>query len=290
MKKLVLGLLSAGLVAAPLVASQYSFASGGPPHTSSSAHASVGATQAETTAVNAVGGGQVTHISNDTYQGQAVYDVHVLCKGTLYDVKVSRSSGAVVQKKLSSEQPQSPPSGANSSGATSGSVNSTQAEQLAVSAVGGGSVLHISADHYQGQGVWDVHVQDQGKIWDIKISQGTGSVLEKKLASEPNAGSPGKSSSDSQDQPDHHGSPTPPPSAGSVPYGQKLSSVPSAYQSTVNQALQQENGRLKWVKFIHKHHGETQMNIKIRRIQGGTVKVKDLFNASGQLVQEKVNH
>ncbi|MDA8205808.1 MAG: hypothetical protein M0Z36_07050, partial [Thermaerobacter sp.] len=65
---------------------------------------------------------------------------------------------------------------------------------------------------------------------------------------------------------------------------------PAAYEVYVNQALQQENGSLKWVKLIRKDNGNTQANIKIRRNQGGTVKVKDLFGSNGQLIQEKINH
>ena len=295
-KKLVLGLLPAVvLLAAPLAASPYGFAAGGSTGTASAVSAShpVSRAQAEAIAVNAVGGGQVTHISSDTYQGKAVYDVHVLRQGVLYDVKVSQSSGVVAQKKLASEQPSrvsSPSSSSGTSASPGPSVSASQAGQLAVNAVGGGYVAHISADHYQARPVWDVHVSYQGQVWDVKISQGTGSVVQQKLSSEQHARASKDQAPDSQDQPDHKSSSGSASSSGSIAYGRKLSAVPSAYQQYVTQALQQENGRLKWVKFIHKHNGETQANIKIRRAQGGTVKVKDLFSASGQLIQQKVNH
>ncbi len=308
------GLLSAGLLAVPVAASRSlatTVKSGSP------IFATVygtSASQAGQTAIHAVGGGQILHVSSDTYQGQAVYDIHVLYRGTVYDVKIAKNTGAVVQKKLSSEQPRSQSSSAASRSSSSSSpapspshgsssaVNSSQAGQLAVQAVGGGTVMHVSADHYQGQAVWDVHVLYQNQLWDVKISQSSGSVLETFLSPEQNPGSasqPQSQSSDSQgshnqspdskDQPDHQTS----SSSGSnthVVYGQKLTSVPVAYQQYVNQALAQENGTLKWIKLIHKHQGETQANIKIRRNQGGTVKIKDLFSASEQLIQQKINN
>lgn len=311
------GFVSTGLIAASVIAA------GTAPITFSGATAassvfassnSPSQSQAEKTAIQHVGGGQISHISSDTYQGQAVYDIHVLYKGTLYDVKVSKSTGVVMQTKLSSEQPgvngSSPsPSGSQPSSSSSSSVSSGQAGQLAVKAVGGGTVLHISSDHYQGTPVWDVHVQYQNQVWDVKISQITGSVAEKFLSPEENPGlSPSRSSQPTQDkspdkqdqhnqktqdQQDQHNQPsTPasPSSSGGIVYGQKLTTPPASYQQYVNQALKQENGTLKWIKLIQKHQGDIQANIKIRRAQGGTVKVKDLFSASGQLLQQTMNH
>ncbi len=265
-----------------------------------------GPSQAETIAIQHVGGGQVTHISSDTYQGQAVYDIHILHQNTLYDVKISKSTGSVVQTKLSSEQPTAPisrapsPSGSQSST----SVSSNQAGQLAVKAVGGGSVMHISSDHYHNTPVWDVHVQYQNQIWDVKISQATGSAVEKFLSPEQGSQSspsqPSQNNSpdhqsqsnkqDQQDQQDHHSQSAPSSPSSGIVYGKKLTVPPASYQQYVNQALQQENGTLKWVKLIQKHGGEIQANIKIRRNQGGTVKIKDLFSSTGQLLQGKANH
>ncbi len=269
--------------------------------------------QADQAAIHAVGGGQVTHVSNDTYQGQAVYDIHVLYAGTVYDVKVAQSTGAVLQKKLSSESTPDGGGSAASSGTSSptpahAAVSASQGGQLAMQAVGGGSVLHISADHAQGMPVWDVHVIYQGKVWDVKISQANGSVVRKFLSREQYAtrssrdtspdvhrGRDGRASQgsrdhrDAHDRADHAAASAPVTTAGVV-YGVKLQTVPAAYEVYVNQALQQENGSLKWVKLIRKDNGNTQANIKIRRNQGGTVKVKDLFGSNGQLIQEKINH
>ncbi len=298
--KLVLGLISGGLLGLPLVIAQSGSAQGASSRSSSAFRLAYQASQsqAESSALKAVGGGQVTHVSNDTYQGQAVYDIHVLYHSILYDVKVSKTNDLVMLKKLSSEQPSGnsstgtrPSTGSGGSDSSSSSVpnvSSSQAGSLAVQAVGGGAVIHVSADHYQGTPVWDVHVSYQNQIWDVKISQATGAVVQKKLSSEqPNRQTP--KTQDAKNHEDHHSAPSPSPSGG-IPYNQKLTTVPPAYQSYVNQALQQQGGSLKWVKFIHKQQGETQVNIKIRRTHGGTVKVKDLFSASGQLIQQKSNH
>ncbi len=299
--KWIIALASAGLLA-PGVVTGNLFATTAP--------ATANADQA---AINAVGGGRVTHVSNDTYQGHAVYDIHVLHAGTVYDVKVAQSTGAVLQKKLSSES--TPNSGTSSSptptpGPANASVSASQGGQLAIDAVGGGSVIHVSADHAQGIAVWDVHVLHQGKVWDVKISQADGSVVRKFLSSEQKdqnlgsapsgnhssdlhhakSGDGGKSqdSKDRQDAQNHTQGSTPVTTAGIV-YGVKLQTVPIAYQTYVNQALQQENGSLKWIKLLRKQDGNTQANIKIRRDQGGTVKVKDLFGGSGLLIEKKVN-
>ncbi len=282
--KWIIALASAGLLAPGVVAGNL-FATTAP-----------STANADQAAINAVGGGRVTHVSNDTYQGHAVYDIHVLHAGTVYDVKVAQSTGAVLQKKLSSE---SAPNNGASSPATptpataNASVSASQGGQLAINAVGGGSVIHVSADHAQGIAVWDVHVLNQGKVWDVKISQANGSVVRKFLSPEHHSksrdGGKSQDSKDRQDAQDHTQGSTPVTTAGIV-YGVKLQTVPSAYQTYVNQALQQENGSLKWIKLIRMQDGNTQANIKIRRDQGGTLKVKDLFGRSGLLIEEKVNH
>ncbi len=317
-RSVIWGLVSSGLLASSAVV--WGTANMALPAASSSAAVFASSnqpspSQAESIAVQHLGGGQVTHISSDTYQSRAVYDIHVLHNGRLYDVKVSKSTGSVLETKLSSEQPNNNTSPSSSSGSQpssssssspSSSVSSNQAGQLAIKAVGGGSVMHISSDHYHGTSVWDVHVQYNNQVWDVKINQANGSTMEKFLSPEQNPQSSSPSSSSSKDnspdnqnkpdQPDHHDqqdhhSASGPSSPGSgVVYGKKLSSPPASYQQYVNQALHQENGTLKWIKLIQKHGGDVQANIKIRRNQGGTVKVKDLFNSSGQLLQEKVNH
>lgn len=156
-------------------------------------------------AVRAAGGGYATYTSLDHFRGVPVYDVHVKYHQTLWDVKVNMA-GAIVQRKVASEQLGSPSSGSDtpskgtapkklSSPAPSPRpwpVSSTRAGTIAVHAVGGGVVWHVSADHWHGLPVWDVHVLDHHQLFDVKVSQSRGVVMQKKLSSEQPGGSKGK--------------------------------------------------------------------------------------------------
>lgn len=250
-------------------------------------------------AVHAVGGGYATHTSLDHYQGAQVFDVHVLYQKTLWDVKVSMA-GTILQKKLASEQPGSQSSGTSSENSTSSSQNSespvssvvtsAEAGAVAVHAVGGGVVHHISADRLHGVPVWDVHVLDNHQIWDVKVSQSTGAVMEKKLSSEQTASSEGQGQSSDHTDQSATGSADQPISGGpaGVLYGAKLTAPPSAYASYVTQAMTAVHGlSLKWVKFTQESHGDYQMAVKIRLVTG-TVKVKDTFNSQAQLIAQKI--
>ncbi|MCY0885969.1 MAG: PepSY domain-containing protein [Firmicutes bacterium] len=223
-----------------------------------------GAGAAARSAAQAVGGGTVVHVSHDHhYHGQAVYDVHVL-RHRLWDVKVT-PAGQVVLKKLSGEQPPQAPA-----------VPAGQAAQRAEAAVGGGTLVHLSLDHYQGQAVWDVHVNTVGGLWDVKVGATTGVILEKRPASEPPA--PGG------DRPDE----VPVSLGGGVILHRKLTTIPAAYQGAVTAALQATGGTsVKWVKFDRRDSGGLELTIKIRTGQG-TVKVKDLFAPDGHLQSQRI--
>ncbi len=222
-RSLALGLLSVGTVAVPGMALASAQFSPTPTAATSTPTTSITASQADQVALTAVGGGTVTSTSSDTYQGSAVYDIHVLYNSTVYDVKVLMANGSVVLKKVSNEQ-----SSASSSNDQNTSTDSSAPE--------------VSAP-------------------------------------ENSSPSPDKSSSASST-----------PSASGVTFGVKLTTVPTAFQAFVNQALTQQNGTLKWVKFSSSQGSDTQMNIKINLSQGGTVKVIDLFSPSDQLISQNVNN
>lgn len=276
---------------------------------------SVDAQTAAADAIKAVGGGTAIRVSADHYQGQSVYDVHVLDNGTLWDVKVAMN-GAIVEKKVSLEQPStnpvppseaSPPSGQVSAEASSrseshsvassstASVSASQAGTIAVNAVGGGTVVSVSADHWGQLVVWDVHVLDQNQTWDVKVSQSDGAVLSKKLDSEQpdmkSSESPdaSKSSDTSESEASSKNVVGATGSAGIV-FDQKLATPPSGYLSYVQDAMASVHGvSLKWVKFSLLDNGDYEMAMKIRLDQG-TVKVKDRFNASGQLLTQTIEN
>ncbi|MHB1627865.1 MAG: PepSY domain-containing protein [Bacilli bacterium] len=274
------------------------------------AQTAVSAQQADQIALNSVPGGTLLHTSADHMNGAAVWDIHVAHNQQVWDVKVSVLSGAVLLKRLSPEQPSSSyttasntpaPSSTPSSTASSGAVTAGQAGQIAVSAVGGGTVSHVSSDHYQGAAVWDTHVLYNNQVWDVKVVASNGAVAMKKLSNEQSSNVQGGSgvqsgssdqagtsqSSDSKDAQDHQSGTIVSSSGNGVVFNQKLASVPSGYQSYVNQALSSVGGTLKWVKFSHKGSSDIQMNIKIRKGTGGTTKIKDVFSAAGQLLSQR---
>lgn len=262
-----------------------------PPSTPSSSAPPISAAQADALAVKAVGGGAATHTSTDHAAGVAVYDVHVLYQRQVWDVKINQTSGAIVWKKLSSEQPGSGSSEGTSQVPAPSTVSASQADALAIQAVGGGTATHTSTDQAGGVAVYDVHVLYQNQVWDVKVNQTSGAIVLKKLSSEqPGSGSSASSTAKAPEhQSESSGQSTSTPPAGVV-FGQKMPQVPSAFQSWVTQAISQVNGvSLKWVKFQAKSQGGYQMNIKIH-LAHGTTKVIDVFNAQGQLVSQKVSN
>ncbi len=159
-------------------------------------------------AVHAVGGGYAMHTSMDHYYGVRVYDVHVLYRKTLWDVKVGMT-GTIMQKKLALEQPGSPPTPTPSTGSgesaptsphniQSSPVSSAKAGTIAVHVVGGGIVFHMSSDHEHGVPIWDVHVLDHHQMWDVKVNQRTGAIMTKKRSSEKSTNSESRGQSPDQ--------------------------------------------------------------------------------------------
>ncbi len=174
------------------------------------------------------------------------------------------------------------------------------ADQRALTAVGAGSILHTSRDTYRNQPVYDIHVLDGSQVWDVKVGM-NGQILVDRLATEQGTSStPKDSQSSAADSPSHAAessdaaapsgsdAKTPPTTLQGIPFNQKLTVAPAQFSPDISQAMSAVNGvSLKWVKFQAKSHGDFQMNIKIRLAQG-TTKVKDVFNASGQLISQKL--
>ena len=287
MNRLLVILAAAALTAAPAAAAATHVA--GPPATAArlTSAAGISAAAAGQDAVAAVGGGVVSHTSSDTYQGHPIWDVHVLYNSQSWDVKVSMS-GTILLKRLASEQP----SGSTTPSAPA--ISASQADAIAVKAVGGGTATHTSTDHAAGVPVYDIHVIYQNQVWDVKVNQATGAVVQKKLSSEQPGSSQGsgQSSDHSKEAPQkpessQHATASTPPAG--VVFGQKMTTPPAAYSAYVSAAIAKVSGvSLKWVKFQSKSHGDFQMNIKIH-LAHGTTKVIDVFSASGQLLRQKIS-
>lgn len=171
------------------------------------------------------------------------------------------------------------------------SISGASAERIAQQAVPGSVLIHESQDTSRGTPVWDIHVNQHGAVWDIKVSQATGQVLVKRRVQTHSGGEQStgekhrrKPSADgAESNAAKTGSSTSTRTiqsilSGGVLYGVKMTKVPSIYQPYVNRALAQAHGKLKWVKFMTAAHGNVQMNIKIRLATGGSTKVTDLFS------------
>ena len=210
------------------------------------AQTTVSAQQADQIAQNAVPGSTLVHTSADHMGGAPVWDIHVARGSQVWDVKVSALSSAILMKRLSSEQP--------STGRVTGFSGAPAANGH------GGD----AQDHKQSQD--RKTAQDHKSIQDLKDSKDR--------------------TGDAQDRPDAKDSAkgmSASGATGALVFNQKLTVVPATYQPYVTQALNSVGGTLKWVKFSHQSGGDTQMNIKIHKAGGGTTKVKDVFNSSGQL-------
>ncbi|MCL5054234.1 MAG: hypothetical protein M1447_10605 [Gammaproteobacteria bacterium] len=259
---------------------------------STQATVSTTAAQADQAALAAVGGGTVTSTSTDTYQGASVYDIHVLFNSVVYDVKVLQSNDSVVLKKVSSESStpaattqsapaeSQPPEGSSSSSQTTSGSTTQSAPAESQPPEGSSS----SSQTTSGSTTQSAPAESQPPEGSSSSSQTTsGSTTQSAPAeSQPPEGSSSSSQTTS-------GSSNPVVSTSGITYGVKLTAVPSIFQSFVAQALTQNHGTLKWVKFTAKTGGETQANIKISLSQGGTVKVIDLISTTGQLISQTVN-
>ena len=280
---------------------------------------------ADAIAVAKVGAGTVSKTSLDTYHGTQVYDIHLQSHTKIWDVKVSVSTGRVVMANWAQEQQTLKPSSTLKSDSktstkpssksvdttttltpttttlttsippTTPTISSTAADTIALQAVGGGTIQHTSHDTYQGTAVYDIHVLYNGVVYDVKVSQSVGTVLLNKVSPESQPSPSSSTSETSRTSPDAPDTTTAPPVVTTTPIGgivfnQKLSTVPAAYQSDVASAIAQVGGgSLKWVKFITKSSGDIEMNIKIHLAAKGTIKVKDVFSPSGQLLSQSLN-
>ena len=121
---------------------------------------------AEQNALKAVGGGTVLDAHLDQYQGFRVWDIDILQPAMEYTVYVDVHSGAI--RKII-QQPQQP---------NANYISKAQAKQIALKAVGGGTVLRARLDRTDHPPTWDVDVRTtSGKEYEVKINAYTGKVL-----------------------------------------------------------------------------------------------------------------
>lgn len=120
--------------------------------------------QAEQDALNAVGGGQVDQAYREKEMGKLVWSVDITGATNEYEVWVDVHSGNILRIIT---QPLSPTK----------LISKHQAEQIALKAVGGGTVVQAQRDQWKGHQIWDITVTKPGWEYDVYVDAHTGAVL-----------------------------------------------------------------------------------------------------------------
>lgn len=153
------------------------------------AQAKITQAAAETTALGAYPGGSVVKSYLENEHGTLVWDITVKdAQGATHDVLVDATTGQIVTAKAESEgdDNEAPIDPAQAK------ITQAQAEQTALGAYPGGSVIKAKLDSENGTLVWDVEVKDsKGASHDVKVDATTGQVV-----AEPQDGSGGAGSDD----------------------------------------------------------------------------------------------
>ena len=123
--------------------------------------------QAEQAALNAVGGGTVVQAQRDQWKGYQIWDVTITQPGWEYDVYVNARTGAILKTLKRSNNT-----------ATQKFISKAQAEQIALNAVGGGTVLLAVLESNDNPPDWSVDVKAKnGKEYEVKVNAYTGKVI-----------------------------------------------------------------------------------------------------------------
>ena len=121
--------------------------------------------QAEQIALKAVGGGTAVQAQLDEWKGYRIWDVTITKPGYEFEVYVNAYSGAVL--KIMKHKEGAPPV----------LINKKQAEQIALNAVGGGTMQDAQLDDYQGKRAWDMDITQPGWEFTVYVDAHTGAVL-----------------------------------------------------------------------------------------------------------------
>jgi len=134
--------------------------------------------QAEQDALNAVGGGTVALVLKEKELGKIIWSVDVIGATQEYEVWVDAHSGAILQILTQPLGPQQ------------GYISKQQAEQVALTAVGGGTVVQAQRDQWKGYQIWDIAITQPGFEYDVFVNARTAAIL--KVTKHANNGLQGK--------------------------------------------------------------------------------------------------
>jgi len=121
--------------------------------------------QAEQDALIAVGGGNVTLVLKEKELGKIIWSVDVTGATHEFEVWVDAHTGAILQVL------------AQPLGEQAGFITKQQAEQAALKAVGGGSVVQAQRDQWKGYQIWDIAITQPGFEYDVFVNARNGAIL-----------------------------------------------------------------------------------------------------------------
>ncbi len=122
--------------------------------------------QAEQDALNAVGGGTVTLAHKEKELGKIIWSVDVNGAANEFEVWVDAHTGSILQIITQPLTPQQ-----------AGYITQQQAEQAALNAVGGGTVVQAQRDHWKGYQIWDIAITQPGFEYDVFVNARNAAIL-----------------------------------------------------------------------------------------------------------------
>jgi uncharacterized membrane protein YkoI len=122
--------------------------------------------QAEQDALIAVGGGTVTQIHKEKELGKIIWSVDITGATQEFEVWVDAHTGAILQILT---QPLSPEA--------AGYISKQQAEQAALKAVGGGTLVQAQRDQWKGYQIWDVTITQPGFEYEVFVNARSAAIL-----------------------------------------------------------------------------------------------------------------
>jgi uncharacterized membrane protein YkoI len=121
--------------------------------------------QAEQDALQAVGGGTVTLALKEKELGKIIWSVDITGAVNDFEVWVDAHNGAILRILTQPLGPQA------------GYITKQQAEQDALKAVGGGTVVQATRDQWKGYQIWDVAITQPALEYDVYVNARSGAIL-----------------------------------------------------------------------------------------------------------------
>ena len=133
--------------------------------------------QAKKAALKAAGGGTVVKVKLTSDDGVKVYEVDVISGNFEYEITIHAETGDI----LEIEKERIHPSGSgDGDGSGSSGITQAQAEEAALKAAGGGTVIKVKLDTDDGQKVYEVDILNGDYEYEVEVLASTGAILKTK--------------------------------------------------------------------------------------------------------------